>query len=235
MYCLSALLFLLSCSILLSPTTAIPGRRLILKDGISRTTSIPKLTISSTTIVASKPTTKSSSQPKKTRTTRSTKHFTRSTKTKATAKPTSKQPTSTKSPLTTSQSTYESSSSSTSTKTSTSTAWRSLDCKVPAATDTNMNITVRWEDVETRAAWKAAKSNWEKNDKNSGKQFSQSVSDFFSGPQYVFCQNLRDSNGCTDIAQVCKDYDSPAGYFIIQSFMLFESVSCIFIFLVFHM
>ncbi|KAJ5574284.1 uncharacterized protein N7459_008711 [Penicillium hispanicum] len=86
-----------------------------------------------------------------------------------------------------------------------------------------MNITVRWEKVEARAAWEAAESNWAKKDKNSGKQFSQSVSDFSSRPQYVFCQNLRDSNGCTDIAQVCKDYDSSGGYFIVQSFMLFES------------
>ncbi|KAF5555449.1 hypothetical protein FPHYL_8238 [Fusarium phyllophilum] len=79
----------------------------------------------------------------------------------------------------------------------------------------------RWKNVDAGDAWSAVIEGWKMNITGGREQkhFSNNVSNFFHGPQDMFCETFSDEgSGCEDLNLQCHSTSVPAGYFILHSF-----------------
>ncbi|KAJ3546860.1 hypothetical protein NM208_g1796 [Fusarium decemcellulare] len=79
----------------------------------------------------------------------------------------------------------------------------------------------RWKAVDAGDAWTAVIDGWKANITagREQKHFSNNVSNFFHGPQDMFCETFSDEgSGCEDLNLQCHSVSAPAGYFILHSF-----------------
>ncbi|KAL4916500.1 hypothetical protein BDW62DRAFT_211907 [Aspergillus aurantiobrunneus] len=100
--------------------------------------------------------------------------------------------------------------------------WDGINCSLPAATDSNMDPLDRWDQLQVQQAWDAAVDNWNKEGKDNGMQFSQSVGSFFKYTETLFCENLADNDGCSNLQVQCDQFSHPAGYMIVLSMIWLE-------------
>ncbi|KAM0354256.1 hypothetical protein ACHAPU_001300 [Fusarium lateritium] len=99
--------------------------------------------------------------------------------------------------------------------------WRSIDCANEGVSDHTKYGPDRWQQVDASDAWNAVIEGWKAN-LTSGRQeknFANNVSNFFHGPQDMFCETFSDQgSGCQDLNLQCHSVSVPAGYFILHSF-----------------
>ncbi|KAH7150156.1 hypothetical protein B0J13DRAFT_583488 [Dactylonectria estremocensis] len=99
--------------------------------------------------------------------------------------------------------------------------WRSVTCTSDGVTDHTMYGPDRWAKVNAGGAWSSALEGWNQNltEGRSLIHFSNNVSNYFHGPQDMFCEIFSDEgSGCTSLDLQCDDVNFPAGYFILHSF-----------------
>ncbi|KAF4451151.1 hypothetical protein F53441_5850 [Fusarium austroafricanum] len=100
--------------------------------------------------------------------------------------------------------------------------WRSINCQSDGVTDHTQYGPDRWKKVDASDAWNAVIDGWKYNISEAhreAKHFSNNVSNFFHGPQDMFCETFSDEgSGCKDLHMQCTDASAPAGYFILHSF-----------------
>lgn len=96
-------------------------------------------------------------------------------------------------------------------------------CTQPEITDAAVDPTQRWDSINTEDGWKAAVKSWTSNEKT-GLTFPQQISNFFHGPENMFCGATSARDGCGSYS-LCSDVNHPAGYFILNSFVAVSSVS----------
>ncbi|KAH7129386.1 hypothetical protein B0J13DRAFT_645277 [Dactylonectria estremocensis] len=99
--------------------------------------------------------------------------------------------------------------------------WRSIKCNNEGVTDHIKYAPDRWAAVDADGAWVSVLKGWQLN-LTAGRQekhFSNNVSNFFNGPQDMFCEIFSDEgSGCEDLHLQCNSVNYPAGYFILHSF-----------------
>ncbi|KAF4983927.1 hypothetical protein FDECE_17192 [Fusarium decemcellulare] len=107
--------------------------------------------------------------------------------------------------------------------------WRSITCSHPSVEDHTIYAPQRWRDVGGDGAWVAVLEGWQYNLTIGRplKDFSNNVSNFFHGPQDMYCENFsREGNRCNGIELGCHSTNFPAGYFILMSISnVFSSTS----------
>ncbi|KAF4986951.1 hypothetical protein FDECE_15682 [Fusarium decemcellulare] len=99
--------------------------------------------------------------------------------------------------------------------------WRSVNCDSEGVTDHTKYGSDRWKAVDAGDAWTAVIDGWKANITagREQKHFSNNVSNFFHGPQDMFCETFSDEgSGCEDLNLQCHSVSAPAGYFILHSF-----------------
>lgn len=106
--------------------------------------------------------------------------------------------------------------------------WRKVGCDDPTAKDEKMDPKERWEKSGAVHAWGQAFSHWIKQD--SGRKFSQSLSDFYGGPPNVFCgEHLGDETNCQTVPdcseKAAHGFNSSGGYIITRSMFSLNQVS----------
>lgn len=108
--------------------------------------------------------------------------------------------------------------------------WENLGCSAKAASSILMPYSQVWSDLNCDNAWQAAVGHWEQYEQtwdNKNLQFSEVISRYFNGPQYIRCSDLTSGNACggdTAGSLKCSDFNSAAGYKIMSSLMLLENV-----------
>ncbi|CAG7935585.1 hypothetical protein DTO013E5_9501 [Penicillium roqueforti] len=100
--------------------------------------------------------------------------------------------------------------------------WDGMNCSLPAATDSDMDPLERWEQLKVEDAWNAAVDNWNTKGNDGGTQFSQSLGSFFEYTETLFCENLADNDGCSNLQVKCDEFNHPAGYMIVLSMIWLE-------------
>ncbi len=105
----------------------------------------------------------------------------------------------------------------------TSNGWETASCTTPEVTDASTDQSKRWNAVDTEDAWTAAVASWTSGAGN-GLTFTQQISNFFHGPDQMFCGNEGARDGCGSYT-VCNNVKAPAGMFILNSFVAVSSVS----------
>lgn len=111
--------------------------------------------------------------------------------------------------------------------------WESLDCSAKAVNDIYMPASQIWSDLNCDSAWKDAMRYWDQHEQTADShdlEFSEVMSYYFHGPKYIRCGDLANGNACGGDnagALTCSKFNSPAGYEILQSFMLLENVRCL--------
>lgn len=103
--------------------------------------------------------------------------------------------------------------------------WDGMNCSLPAATDSDMDPLERWEQLKVEDAWNAAVDNWNTKGNDGATQFSQSLGSFFEYTETLFCENLADNDGCSNLQVKCDEFNHPAGYMIVLSMIWLERVS----------
>ena len=101
--------------------------------------------------------------------------------------------------------------------------WQNATCTTHEVTDASIDQAKRWNSVDTEGAWTAAVNSW-KSGAGNGLTFTQQMSNFFHGPDQMFCGNEGARDGCASYS-VCNNVKAPAGMFILNSFVAVSSVS----------
>ena len=101
--------------------------------------------------------------------------------------------------------------------------WQTATCTTHEVTDASIDQGKRWNSVDTEGAWTAAVNSW-KSGAGNGLTFTQQISNFFHGPDQMFCGNEGARDGCASYS-VCNNVKAPAGMFILNSFVAVSSVS----------
>ncbi len=101
--------------------------------------------------------------------------------------------------------------------------WQTAVCATPEVTDASIDQSKRWNAVGTEDAWAAAVKSWTSGAGN-GLAFTQQISNFFHGPEQMFCGNEGARDGCASYS-VCNNVKVPAGMSILNSFVAVSSVS----------
>ncbi|KAF7555590.1 hypothetical protein G7Z17_g2070 [Cylindrodendrum hubeiense] len=99
--------------------------------------------------------------------------------------------------------------------------WRSVTCVDAGVTDHSLYAPDRWLQVDAGDAWASVLEGWNVNLTEGRPQihFSNNVSNYFHGPQDMFCEIFsEEGSGCTSLDLQCDDVNYPAGYFILHSF-----------------
>ncbi|KAG5749535.1 hypothetical protein H9Q69_003283 [Fusarium xylarioides] len=99
--------------------------------------------------------------------------------------------------------------------------WRSVKCEADGVKDHTLYGPDPWKNVDAGDAWSAVIEGWKMNITGGREQkhFSNNVSNFFHGPQDMFCETFSDEgSGCEDLNLQCHSTSVPAGYFILHSF-----------------
>ena len=105
-------------------------------------------------------------------------------------------------------------------------AWQIATCSDAGVTNAAMDQTTRWNDEDTDSAWAAAVQDWTNNGLPGGLTFSESISNFFHGPEQLTCGMTDDHNGCdSPILCIQPPAGYVGGYFIINSFVAVNNVS----------
>jgi GH18 family chitinase len=106
--------------------------------------------------------------------------------------------------------------------------WRTIDCNNEWIVDAAQDQTDRWYRAGADAAWLDAVAYWKAAPGRGGLSFSQSISNFFHGPEGMQCQSTSDHNGCDGVftCETFKDTGA-AAYFVVGSLTAIEAVSCL--------
>lgn len=102
--------------------------------------------------------------------------------------------------------------------------WDTAPCTTPEVTDASIDQSKRWNAVDTEGGWTAAVESWTSGGGHGGLKFPQQISNFFHGPEQMFCGNEGARDGCGQYS-VCNNVKAPAGMFILNSFVAVSSVS----------
>lgn len=100
----------------------------------------------------------------------------------------------------------------------TSTAWSNAQCTQSALANAAADPSKRWAAADANGAWNAAIAAWNNGqpaDGNIALPFSESISNFFHGPESWNCQDIGDIP-CSGAVQ-CSDTNHPAGSVIIYN------------------
>jgi GH18 family chitinase len=102
--------------------------------------------------------------------------------------------------------------------------WRSKTCTDPLVTDAAQSPSKRWYGLGCDAAWQDAVAYWQASPHRGGLSFSETISNFFHGPEGMRCEITVDNNGCSGTWTQCQG--PPCGYLIMNSMIAMDSVSC---------
>ncbi len=94
----------------------------------------------------------------------------------------------------------------------------------PEVTDAAIDQARRWNTLDSEGAWTAAVDSWTSKPSSNGLQFPQQISNFFHGPDQVFCGNEGARDECGSYS-TCNNVKAPAGMFILNSVVAVSSLS----------
>ena len=93
-------------------------------------------------------------------------------------------------------------------------------CTTPDVTDASIAPNLRWGSMDSSDKWTAAVQWWEP---NQALTFPQQISNFFRGPEKMFCGQTSARDECASDV-ICNDVKYPAGMFILNSMVAVSDV-----------
>lgn len=102
--------------------------------------------------------------------------------------------------------------------------YQTVDCLNSGITDADQDQVTRWRDVFTDTAFEVVILDYFYEQDTTKLTFPEYVSNYFNGPENMNCGKSDVLVGCETMSE-CSDTNYPAGYFILNSFVVLHEVS----------